>query len=266
MDRADFTKLSSYIKKNYGIDLTAKEKLIVGRLSVPILEMGFTSFNQYVEHITTSKKQSDIDFMLDKLTTNFTYFMRENSHFEYIMSTVLPQLEKTKKDKVLGIWSAGCSYGHEPYTLAICMHEYFGSRISEWDTRILATDISTQALNHAQQGIYTSDSLGSLPAEWLSKYFQPVGNDGSYSVKDNIKKTVIYRQFNLMEPILFKTKFDFIMCRNVMIYFDRETKKALTDRFYDATNPDGYLFIGHSENLTDIQTRYKSVSYSTYKK
>ena len=143
---------------------------------------------------------------------------------------VLPYLEKKHaRDKVLSIWSAGCSSGEEPYTISMYLKEYFGTQASQWDTRLLATDISQKILNTANTASYGEESLSSLPANWKQKYFTQKG-PGKYTVSPDIKKNVIFRTFNLMDPIQFKRKFDLIFCRNVMIYFDQETKDALVPR------------------------------------
>ena len=146
----DFHRLVNFVKSNYGIDLSKKKQLIMGRLSNTILSMGFESFKDYVDYLLKSKKPEDMELMLNKLTTNYTYFMREEAHFKFFTETILPYLESTKKNKVLSIWSAGCSSGEEPYTISMLLKEFFGSKAGAWDTRVLATDISQNALTAAQ--------------------------------------------------------------------------------------------------------------------
>lgn len=262
----DFIRLVQYVKKNYGINLEQKRQLIKGRLSGVVLSMGFQSFTEYIDSILASRNQKDMEILLNKLTTNYTYFMREGAHFEYFTNTVLPWLERTKKNRVLSIWSAGCSSGQEPYTLSILLKEYFGSKNPLWDTRILATDISQQILDQARLGIYEEESLKGLPAAWKSKYFRKSSSPGYVEVAEAIRSNVILRHFNLMEPIQFKLKFDVIFCRNVMIYFDQPTKEALVKRFYDATVQGGYLFIGHSESLPKSNTPYQYLMPAAYRK
>ena len=144
--------------------------------------------------------------------------------------------------------------------------EYLGSKASAWDTRVLATDISQNALNAANNAVYDEASLKDLPAGWKSKYFRSAGEPGIYTVSPEIKSNVIFRTFNLMNPIQFRLKFDVIFCRNVMIYFDQNTKNALVNRFYQATNPGGYLLIGHSESLNKESTPYNYLKPATYRK
>lgn len=262
---SDFTRLVSFVKQNYGIDLSKKKQLIMGRLSTPIMTMGFTSFKDYVDYLLKSKKPEDLELMLNKLTTNYTYFMREEAHFKLFSETILPYLEQTKKDKVLSIWSAGCSSGEEPYTISIILKEYFANKPG-WDTRVLATDISQNVLRSAVNAVYDEDSLKELSPAWKKKYFRPGEAPGTYHVTQDLRNNVIFRTFNLMDPIKFRLKFDVIFCRNVMIYFDQETKEALVKRFFDATNDGGYLLIGHSEGLNKATTPYKYLKPATYRK
>ena len=175
----------------------------------------------------------------------------------------MPELvHKYQKKKSIAIWSAGCSSGEEPYNLTMCIKEFLGLQASQWDTRILATDISQQALAKAKKGIY--EVPDTVPALWRKKYFKKI--EGSrYAVTPEVRSNVIFQTFNLMDPIKFRTKFDVIFCRNVMIYFDQPTKDALVRRFYDATNPGGYLMISHSENLSK-DAPYTTVAPSTFQK
>lgn len=264
----DFTRLVSFVKKEYGIDLSKKRQLITGRLSNTILSMGFTTFSQYVDHILTAKNPEDLENMLNKLTTNYTYFLREESHFNYFRDKILPELTaKRKNDRVLSIWSAGCSSGEEPYTISMILKEYYGSQAAKWDTRVLATDISQHALYAAQHAVYEGEALKNIPSAWKTKYFTPSSSQKNcFEVAPDIKNNVIFRTFNLMDPIRFRLQFDVIFCRNVMIYFDQETKNSLVNRFYNATAPGGYLLIGHSETLQKGSTPYQYLMPATYRK
>lgn len=261
----DFNRLVTFMKKSYGIDLSKKQQLITGRLSGTVASKGFSSFTEYVDDILSRKNPQDIDILINKLTTNYTFFMREKTHFDFLKNTILPWLEQTKKNRVLSIWSAGCSSGEEPYTISMVLKDYFGTKASLWDTRVLATDISQEVLNTAQNAHYEVESLQDLPAGWAQKYFRK-SKDGNYVVAPEIKSNVIFRTFNLMNPIQFRLKFDVIFCRNVMIYFDQPTKDALVNRFYNATVPGGYLLIGHSEGLNKATTPYNYIMPATYRK
>lgn len=264
ISNADFERLTNFIKQNYGIDLTKKRQLITSRLSTPLQSKGFRDFTDFVDHLLKDKREEDVSLLLDKVTTNYTYFMREKEHFEYFLTKILPELvEKHKKDKVLSIWSAGCSTGEEPYNLSMYIMDYLGSAAAQWDTRILATDISQRALTAAQKGMY--ELPDTVPDKWRKTYFVRQGTGDLYTVAPQIRNNVIFRTFNLMDPIRFNRKFDIILCRNVMIYFDNPTKEALVRRFYDATVPGGYLLISYAENLSP-NTRYTRVAAATYRK
>ncbi|NMA95566.1 MAG: protein-glutamate O-methyltransferase CheR, partial [Clostridiales bacterium] len=210
----EFKKLANYIRDNYGINLRKEKKLLViGRLGPILTQLGFNNFTQYYEYIISDKTGAAVTTLLDRITTNHTYFMREVDHFYYLRDHVLPYLKINVKDKDLRIWSAGCSSGEEPYTIAMILDEFFGTDKRYWDTKILATDISNKILNKAKMGIYKNESIASMPPQWRLKYFKKIDNDKSI-IKDNIKSEVIFRNFNLMEPIFpFKKKFHVIFCR-----------------------------------------------------
>ncbi|NLL45977.1 MAG: protein-glutamate O-methyltransferase CheR [Clostridiales bacterium] len=260
----EFMDLKSFVYNTYGIDLSRKRQLIEARLSNTLRAKGISSFDQYLRVLKSDNTGEEITTFLNKITTNYSYFAREADHFDFLAKTVLPQLAKRPK-RELRIWSAGCSSGQEPYTLAMVIDQYFGDQKGLWDTAILATDISTNVLGKAQLGIYPLKDIENLPATWKSKYFTKVGED-SYQVVPKIRKEVIYRLFNLMDPINFKKPFDVIFCRNVMIYFDKTTTNQLIERFYNATAEGGYLFIGHSETIDRTKSKYKYVQPSVYQK
>jgi len=266
INNREFQSLIKYIKKYYGIDLIKKKNLIEGRLSNVIISKGFNNFSDYLDYVDKDNSGKEATYLIDKLTTNHTYFMREEKHYEFLESSILPFFENTVQDKDLRIWSAGCSSGEEPYTTAILLREYFQDRFINWDSKILATDISSTALKTAIEGKYSDTTLSKLPHPWKVKYFKKIGLN-SYQISNEIKKEVIFRKFNLMsERFPFKKKFHLIFCRNVMIYFDRKTKNELIDKFYDHTIDGGYLFIGHSESIPRDETRYKYVMPSIYRK
>lgn len=263
----EFSELVQFIKRNYGINLAQKRCLVLGRLQNYIVQNGFESFSEYFQHIVNDRSGQAGTILVNKLTTNHTYFMREPQHFEFLERVALPYFAKALvRDKDLRIWSAGCSTGEEPYTLAMILDTFWGTEKWLWDTKILATDISSAALGKAQQGIYHNSQLETVPAGWRMKYFRRV-DDESCIIRDQIRKEVIFRRFNLMnEAFPFKKRFHLIFCRNVMIYFDAVTKRDLVNRFYDHMEPGGYLFIGHSESLNRNESKYVLLAPSVYKK
>lgn len=260
---ADFRRLANFIHSNYGIDLSQKRQLITGRLSTTIRQRGYRNFSEFVDHLLNVRDNDEVTLVLNKLTTNYTFFMREKEHLDYFCNSILPELvRRHQKDKTLAIWSAGCSSGEEPYNISMFLFDYLGAQAKDWDTRILATDISEQALASGKRGVY--ELPDTIPASWRSKYFVD-NKDGTHTVAPMVKNNVIFQRFNLMDPIRFKRKFDLIFCRNVMIYFDQPTKDALVQRFYDATVPGGYLLISYSENLSQ-QTPYRRLAPATFVK
>ncbi|MDF2986066.1 MAG: methyltransferase, CheR-type [Eubacterium sp.] len=263
----EFINLVDYIKKNFGVDLYQKKSLVTSRLINYLTENNYDSFTHFFDRILADKTGETTTVLMNKLTTNHTYFMRESQHFNIFKSEVLPYLQRTQQAKKdLNIWSAGCSSGEEPYTLAMIIADYFGINKKEWDTRILATDISTQVLEKAVNGIYKKEEIETLPKKWQSTYFKKQSR-GDYKIIQNINNEVIFKRFNLMgHRFPFKRKFHVIFCRNVMIYFDAETKKELVNRFYEYTEDGGYLFIGHSESLSREESQYNYVMPAVYRK
>ena len=261
---ADFMRLVTFIKSNYGINLIQKRQLITSRLASLLNEQGYTSFTPFVDKLIQERNPTQVEQVLNRLTTNYTYFMREEEHFRFFEKVVLPELiRKHQRDKVLSIWSAGCSSGEEPYNISMYIKEFLGPEAPKWDTRILATDISQKVLAAAKRGVY--ELPDNMPDNFRKKYFTPVKGTDQYQVAPVIKENVIFQTFNLMDPIKFRLKFDVIFCRNVMIYFDQPTKDALVRRFHDATVPGGYLMIGHSENLGKDMP-YRTVAPSTFQR
>ena len=260
---ADFSRLVRFIQTNYGIDLSQKRQLITGRLSTAIKQRGYHSFSDFVNHLLQAKDNDEITLLLDKLTTNYTFFMREKEHLDYFCQNIIPDIvRKHQRDKTLAIWSAGCSTGEEPYNITMFLLDYLGTQASQWDTRLLATDISNRAMTAAKKGVY--ELPDTIPQDWKKKYFTPIPG-GQYQVTQQVRNNVIFQPFNLMDPIKFRRKFDVIFCRNVMIYFDQPTKDALVRRFYDATLPGGYLLISKSENLS-ANAPYRRLAPSTFQK
>lgn len=261
----DFERLVAYMKENYGINLEKKRVLIEGRLSNMVIRRGFNSFKEFIDFAFADKTGNETMQLVNKLTTNHTFFLREPEHFEFLKSTILPYLEKAnEKTHSLKLWCAASSTGQEPYTIAMTIDEYFGANALKWDWKLLATDLDTDVLRTAQAGIYSVDMVKDVPANWLNKYFTKI-DDKHYQVIERIRKQVVFRQFNLMDPIVCSAPFDFISCRNVMIYFEQETKNALIERFYDVTKEGGYLFIGHAESVGK-DTRYSYVKPAIYRK
>ena len=262
----EFLQLTQYIRSHYGIKLGPEKKaLITGRLGATLAANKCESFAAYYEALMADETGERAFELLNKITTNHTYFMREPAHFKVFQETVLPWV-KSVASHDMRIWSAGCSRGQEPYTLAMIVQDCLGQEIHQWNTQMLATDLSAQALEAARAGIYPADEIASLPERWRKNHFTKI-SDGQYRVSPALQKELILRSFNLMnQRFPFKKPFHTIFCRNVMIYFDAPTKKQLIQRFYQHLMPGGYLFIGHSESLGRDHEGFRYVQPALYRK
>ncbi|MEG1584831.1 MAG: protein-glutamate O-methyltransferase CheR, partial [Anaerovorax sp.] len=255
---SEFEYIAKHIKDNYGVNLTKKKNLIESRLANYVTGLGFDSYMDYFQYAQKEPSRQEMVTMINKLTTNYTYFLRENSHFEFFRDNVLPWVEYELKTKDLCLWSAGCSSGQEPYTLSMFTFEYLGGRSAGWETTILASDISNKVLTIGKEGVYTDEQVAEIPSSWLKAYFQK-DVAGAYKVNQRLRDNVAFRNVNLLEPFTFRKKFHAIFCRNVMIYFDNPTKDALINKYYDCLVPGGYLFVGLSESLSTCGHRFQYV-------
>ena len=261
----EFKVITSFIKTNYGVNLINKRPLIEGRLSNHVADLGFDNYIDYFEYAKKDQVNDEIAILINKLTTNHTYFFRENEHFEYYKDVVLPWVDKSLRVKDLRVWSAGCSSGQEPYTLAMITQDYLGSNVGSWESTILASDISNKVLLTAKDGIYSREELSDVPDSWIKKHFKAY-DDNHFIVSENLRKSVAYRNFNLLSPFQFKKPFHAILCRNVMIYFDMPTKNEIINKFYSTLIPGGYFFIGHSESLSSCTHKFNYIKPSIYQK
>lgn len=263
---SEFMELVTYMQKNYGINLINKRQLIEGRMSNLLEKKGMKTFGEY---ITLIKKNNmdEITTLINKLTTNHTFFYREDNHYKFLKDVILPEQEKNNQTKFLTIWSAGCSSGEEPYTIAMALDDYFGFKINQWNIKIYATDISQNVLSKAKEAVYSEDSIKGLPPTWKTKYLKKIADD-KYEIIPSIKNMVQFGVFNLMNntSVLQKNKYNLVFCRNVMIYFNQQTKIDLVNRFYEVVQPGGYLYIGHSETIQREQSKFKYICPAIYQK
>jgi chemotaxis protein methyltransferase CheR len=263
----ELAEIAGYVKEHYGVNLEKKSTLIEGRLGLHIAALGFSSYGEYFDFVRQDEGGREMADMINRLTTNHTYFMRESDHFDFFIGEVMPWIESISDGYDLRIWCAGCSTGEEPYGLSIYIMDYLALHglTNSWDSVILASDISEKVLADAAEGIYTEENLSAMSKERIQKYFLPLG-DARYQVTEQLRKNVAFRKINLLRSFAPKTPYHTIFCRNVMIYFDTETKVDLVNRFYDALLPGGYLFIGHSESLTTFEHRFQYIKPSVYRK
>ncbi len=267
--QSDFKELSELVYTRFGIHLPPKKKdMVKVRLNKELRRLGITSFSEYLDYIRSDVRGNAVSSMINLITTNHTFFYREKEHFLYFKEVILPEIKKRveKNNRTIRVWSAGCSSGEEPYTLAMLMMDYFGDFYKKLDAGVLATDISSKVLGVAQKGQYSEQRLSKLPNSLKIKYFFKLP-DGTLSVKPELKKEVLFKRLNLKNPQFpFKKPFDVIFCRNVMIYFDNAMRKELVEKFYRHLAPGGYFFIGHSESLRQTETLFSYIRPALYKK
>ena len=267
MTEEEFSRIYRLIKSRYGIDMSRKKEIVQGRLDNYIHINGFLNYSEYmnaVESDVTGKWEREL---VNILTTNHTFFMREFEHFDFLRQVVLPELRrKEERRKDLCIWCGAASTGQEPYMLAMLLKDYFGLEHEAWDTKVLATDISTEVLQHAAAGVYEGEQIECLPDHWKRRFLRQIDNGMHYEITKEIKDEVLFRQFNLMEPFPFKRRMHIVFLRNVMIYFDKETKQQLIQKVYDVMEPGGYLFIGRTETIDRSSTPFQLVQPSIFRK
>jgi len=266
----DFSYLSKLAGELAGISMPpGKRELIYGRLVKRLRVLGLKNFKQYCEYLDEGDGDERTHF-INAITTNVTSFFRENHHFEFLEDTLLPELVRKKSAESkprLRIWSAGCSSGKEPYSIAMVLRECIPN-IDRWDAKILATDLDSNILEVAKTGVYPIEHLNEIALGRRKRWFQMGrgANEKSIKVIDEIKEMVTYKKLNLTESWPIKGKFDIIFCRNVTIYFDRDTRIKLLDRFAEHLHDGGCLFVGHSESLFGLTQRFSTVGRTIHGK
>ena len=243
-----------------------KQQLIRARLGKRVRALGFDDLSTYCSHLRNRADEEEITHVVDALTTNFTNFLREKEHFDFMISTALPATLAPGQKRFL-VWSAACSTGEEPYSIAFYLSHHY-PLAQGWDWRIIATDISTKALGKAAEGIYPAERLSALPVDWQRAFFQKgFGKwEGHYRIKDALRSRIEFRHLNLLGEYPFTEPFHVVFCRNVMIYFDRQTQEELVRKQSRLLVPKGHLLIGHSESLTGLNTGLKCLRPSIYQK
>lgn len=268
----EFRLFQELVRTHTGIALTEqKRNLVSSRLGRRLRALGLASFKGYYDYLTAAEGQDELENFINAITTNKTDFYREQQHFEFLGKEILPtwkaQAARTGERRIR-IWSAGCSTGEEPYTIAITLRESLENLLA-WDVRILASDIDTQVLAQAAQGIYPAERVAEIPRPILERYFlRGVGAQaGLVRVTKELRTLVTFRRINLLEePWPIRTQFDCIFCRNVIIYFDKPTQSRLMERFATYLKTDGYLFLGHSESLYGVSDRFAFLRNTIYRK
>ena len=266
-----FKQFSLLVYEQCGINLhEGKKALLQARLNKRLRLTGISSYEEYFKLITSGANPGEFVHFLDSISTNLTYFFRESQHFDFLDGVALPELIAKKqkdRDSRIRIWSAGCSTGEEPYSLAMCVLAHL-SEIARWDFRILATDISTRVLKTASRGIYSEEKIQKVPPALRQANFQKISSTNGkpdFEIAPHVKRIITFHRLNFKEPYSFRGLFDFIFCRNVMIYFDKETQEELVNRMAGFLSPGGYFFVGHSESLTGLPHKLSYVRPAIYR-
>ena len=261
----EFDEIRRLVRKHTGIALAeSKRELVYSRLVRRLRRLSLPTFGEYLELLRRGEP-AELEEFSNAITTNLTSFFREGHHFEFLADTILPLLGKRNAaSRRLRIWSAGCSTGEEPYSIAIVLQEAL-PRFRGWDARILATDLDSQVLAQAAAGRYRAERLEKVPAMRQERWFEAAG-PGTLAASAALKSLITFRQLNLMDRWPFKGPFDVIFCRNVVIYFDKETQRGLFERMAEMQRDGDHLCIGHSESLFKVCDQYQLVGKTIYRK
>jgi chemotaxis protein methyltransferase CheR len=262
---AEFHEIRRIVHRVTGIALAdSKKHLVHGRLLRRLRVLRINSFTQYLRCIEGDA--NELEEFCNAITTKLTSFFRENHHFDYLAGTLLPLVQRRNAaSKRLRIWSAGCSTGEEPYSIAMTVLESLG-HLRDWDIRILATDLDSKALLTASEGSYPADRFEKMPKKRLERWFSKGSEGQHWSASAELKRLITFKRLNLIEQWPVRGPFDVIFCRNVVIYFDKPTQRVLFGRMADLQREGDHLFIGHSESLFNVCPRYELVARTMHRK
>jgi len=259
----EFKFIASLVKDEIGIilDIEKKKELVSNRISRRLKKLNMNKFSEYINYLKADKNNLELENLVNSITTNLTKFFREDHHFEHLKSHLGDLLNKKNR---IRIWCAGCSTGQEPYSVAMVVNDLLkGSKLK--DVKILATDVDTKVLETGKNGVYSIDSIGTIPEEYADKYCTIQGDKSKFEIKKQVKDFVHFKHLNLLNNWPMQGKFDIIFCRNVIIYFDNPTKQNLIKRYHGLIEDNGILYLGHSENILGIADMFESLGKTIYK-
>lgn len=273
LSEAEFKKIGAYIEKNVGIKMPPEKRMMMqSRLASRLKALHLDSYKAYIDYVFSGKDTDnhELIMMIDAMTTNLTEFFREPQHFDFMRNVALPGYAAQKLNKIK-IWSAGCSTGQEPYTLSMVMSEYIKQNPlgSIRDFSVLATDISTKVLDKAASAVYPMDAVKGVPQQIMHQYFlkgkDPV--NPAVRLKQDIRSHVNFMRLNFMDDEYgFRETFQIIFCRNVLIYFDKANQEKVIRQFLRYLEPNGYLFLGHSETIFGMDLPFKTVAPTVFQR
>jgi chemotaxis protein methyltransferase CheR len=264
---SEFKRLREIVHVRTGIALSeAKRELVYGRLARRLRKLNLNSFAEYCR-LVEDPESEELQEFTNAITTNLTSFFREDYHFKQLADEALPHIEsKRAGTRRIRLWSAGCSTGEEPYSLAIVLREAL-AHLANWDVKLLATDIDSKVVATAAEGAYAAERFKGVSNERMRNWFRQIaGRPGFSAACAELNGLITFKQLNLLDAWPMQGPFDVIFCRNVVIYFDKDTQRRLFDRMADLQEPGGWLFIGHSENLLNVTRRYKLVGRTVYRR
>lgn len=263
-----FEQIRELVKHHTGIVLSdGKQDMVYGRLTRRLRALDLSEFDSYLTLIKREDEQ-ELTHLVNAITTNLTSFFREEHHFEYLKNTVFPSLlEKNAATQKIRIWSAGCSTGEEPYSIAMVVREFFED-YDGWDVKVVATDLDSNVIDKGKAGVYDIGRVDGLSLEYKKRWMKRGKGDQSNLVKmkSELQNLITFKQLNLLHGWPIKGPIDIIFCRNVVIYFDKETQRNLFDRYADVLSSDGHIFIGHSENMFNVCDRFESLGNTIYQR
>lgn len=263
----EFEVFQKVVMSILGIQLSdAKRPLVVSRLLSRLKHLQLKSFSEYIEYLCQSPMaQEELTNFINQITTNETYFFREQQHFDFLQQQVMPGFHKSKRGEIIRVWSSACSSGEEPYSIAFIFSDFIKQNAS-FRVKILASDVSTKVLRKAEEGVYSKERISKIPMQNRLNYFTQIEED-KYQVKEEIRALITFKNLNLMDqhyPL--KAPLDILFCRNVMIYFSEDSKTHVLNNFYRYLKDDGFLFMGHSESLINCREKFKVIQNTIFKK
>jgi len=263
-----FEKIRQIVKSHTGIVLAdGKQDMVYGRLTRRLRALDLPDFNSYLT-IIEREDEEELIHLVNAITTNLTSFFREEHHFGYLKSAVFPSLlEKNAATRRIRIWSAGCSTGEEPYSIAMTVKEFFADHPG-WDVKIIATDLDSNVVAKAAKAVYDKTRVEGVSPEYKKRWMKRGRGEKSEQVKmkAELQELITFKQLNLLHQWPIKGPIDIIFCRNVVIYFDKDTQRTLFGRYADVLSSDGHLFIGHSENMFNVCDRFESLGHTIYQR
>ena len=266
LTQAEFDRIRELVREHTGIALAeSKRQLVYGRLARRLRALKLNSFAEYIR-VLERGEAAEIEEFTNAVTTNLTSFFREPHHFEFLAKEALPEMVARAANRRLRLWCCAASTGEEPYSIAMVLREA-QALLAGWDVKLLATDLDSNVLGHGKWGVYTRERFESVSGKRRARFFEEVsGGEGKLSAADELRDLITFKQLNLMHEWPMKGPFDAIFCRNVIIYFDKETQRALFERMAALQRPGDFLFLGHSESLYRVSERYELIGRTIYRR